>query len=59
MQLITDTSLRLRMGSAGRERVERDFSFGQRLQRIEALYAAVLDIPLASSLRQKPAAKPV
>jgi hypothetical protein len=38
------------MGRTGLERVDNEFSFGRRLQRIEALYAAVLGVPLASSL---------
>jgi glycosyltransferase involved in cell wall biosynthesis len=50
IKLINDPSLRQRMGRTGLERVDNEFSFSRRLQRIEALYAAVLGVPLASSL---------
>jgi glycosyltransferase involved in cell wall biosynthesis len=43
LQLMGDAAFRQRMGRAGRERVQHAFSFARRLQRIEALYAAVLD----------------
>jgi glycosyltransferase involved in cell wall biosynthesis len=43
MKLMNNASLRQRMGRAGRERIEREFSFRQRLQCIEALYTAVLE----------------
>ena len=36
--------LRKRMSDASRERVERDFSFSTRLQRIESLYERVLGL---------------
>jgi glycosyltransferase involved in cell wall biosynthesis len=49
MRLMHDGSLRQRMGRAGREQVESEFSFKQRLQRIEALYTAVLGLPLVPS----------
>ena len=39
--LATDDRQRTRMGQAGRERVERDFSFAARLQRMEELYQRV------------------
>jgi glycosyltransferase involved in cell wall biosynthesis len=42
--LADDASLRRRMGQAGRERVERAFSFRHRLQRVEAFYATVLGL---------------
>jgi glycosyltransferase involved in cell wall biosynthesis len=42
IDLIDNDYLRLCMGQAGRQRVERQFSFAQRLQRIEALYESVL-----------------
>jgi glycosyltransferase involved in cell wall biosynthesis len=45
---INNRDLRLRMGSAGRERVEAEFSFAQRLQKVEDLYAAVVRNPLSS-----------
>jgi glycosyltransferase involved in cell wall biosynthesis len=48
--LVADKQLRQRMGHAGRERIEREFSFTRRLQRIEELYARVLGIPHAQSL---------
>jgi glycosyltransferase involved in cell wall biosynthesis len=38
LALVENDSLGLRMGRAGRERIEREFSFTQRLQRIEELY---------------------
>lgn len=40
--LMGDPSLRSHLARAGRVRVEREFSFTQRLQRIENLYAGVL-----------------
>ena len=55
IKLINDAALRQRMGHAGRERVEDEFSFRRRLQRIEALYTAVLGVPLASSPQDYPA----
>jgi glycosyltransferase involved in cell wall biosynthesis len=57
IKLINDASLRQRMGRAGRERVEAEFSFRLRLQRIEALYAAVLGVPRAPSLQEEHAEK--
>lgn len=39
LQLLDDTPLRHAMGQASRKRVEQDFSFAGRLQRIEVLYA--------------------
>jgi hypothetical protein len=36
------------MGLAGRERVEQEFSFTGRLQRIEALYGKIVGRPHAS-----------
>jgi glycosyltransferase involved in cell wall biosynthesis len=44
MALMDDHQLRRRMGQAGRGRVEREFSFARRLQRIESLYEHVLGI---------------
>ena len=41
-ELLDDDRLRLRMGQAGRKRVEQEFSFAQRMQRIEDLYEWVL-----------------
>jgi glycosyltransferase involved in cell wall biosynthesis len=43
--LLGNQQLRQRMGQAGRERIEREFSFTQRLQRIETLYARILELP--------------
>jgi glycosyltransferase involved in cell wall biosynthesis len=40
--LAGDATLRQRLGQAGRQRVEGEFSFTQRLQRIEALYAQIV-----------------
>jgi glycosyltransferase involved in cell wall biosynthesis len=42
LTLLDDTQLRQSMGLAGRRRVEQEFSFTGRLQRIEALYARLL-----------------
>jgi glycosyltransferase involved in cell wall biosynthesis len=41
-RLLDDAALRREMGSAGRERVERDFSAAAMVRRIEALYDEVL-----------------
>jgi glycosyltransferase involved in cell wall biosynthesis len=46
MALGTDERLRTRMGRAGRERVEREFSFSRRLARIEDLYEAAIEARL-------------
>jgi glycosyltransferase involved in cell wall biosynthesis len=50
--LVADKQLRQGMGQAGRERIEREFSFTHRLQRIEALYAKLLGLPCARSLTE-------
>jgi glycosyltransferase involved in cell wall biosynthesis len=42
--LVDDEQLRLRLAQAGRQRVEREFSFTRRLQRIEHLYEWVLGL---------------
>ena len=42
--LVADKQLQQRMGQAGRERIEREFSFTHRLQRIEELYSEALRI---------------
>jgi glycosyltransferase involved in cell wall biosynthesis len=42
LALVDNDSLRLRMGQTGRERVDREFSFTQRLQHIEELYGRML-----------------
>jgi glycosyltransferase involved in cell wall biosynthesis len=42
--LASDETLRQRMGQAGRKRVEGEFSFTLRLQRVEALYATILGL---------------
>lgn len=42
--LVENDNLRLRMGRAGRERIEREFSFTQRLRCIEELYGWMLGI---------------
>ena len=46
VSLVADKQLRQRMGQAGRERIEREFSFTHRLRRIEELYARILGLPL-------------
>jgi glycosyltransferase involved in cell wall biosynthesis len=51
--LVADKQLRQRMGQAGRERIEREFSFTYRLQRIEELYARVLGLPFAQGLVER------
>jgi glycosyltransferase involved in cell wall biosynthesis len=45
-RLVHDATLRRRMGHAGRERIEGEFSFTGRLRRIEALYAQILGLQL-------------
>jgi glycosyltransferase involved in cell wall biosynthesis len=40
--LAGDAALRARMGAAGRRRVEREFSFTDRLSRVEDLYERVV-----------------
>jgi glycosyltransferase involved in cell wall biosynthesis len=42
--LLDDHQLRQRMGQAGRARVEREFSFTQRLQHVEHLYERILGL---------------
>ncbi len=42
--VLDDGRHRLRMGQAGRQRVERDFSFAQRLRRVEELYERILGV---------------
>jgi glycosyltransferase involved in cell wall biosynthesis len=44
IELVENEVLRRQMSKAGRERVEREFSFSTRLQRIEALYERVLGL---------------
>jgi glycosyltransferase involved in cell wall biosynthesis len=46
VRLATDDHLRRRMGEAGRERVEREFSFSRRLARVEELYERVIECRL-------------
>lgn len=55
LRLADSEALRQRMGQAGRRRVEQEFSFTHRLQRIEELYAKVLGTPLVPALRGDPA----
>jgi len=50
--LVADKQLRQRMGQAGRERIEHEFSFMHRLQRIEELYARVVGLPHDRSLAE-------
>lgn len=47
LTMLDHIELRQTMGRAGRQRVEQEFSFMGRLQRIEALYAQTLGLPLA------------
>jgi glycosyltransferase involved in cell wall biosynthesis len=51
--LVADKQLRQRLGHAGRERIECEFSFTHRLQRIEELYARVLGLPSARCLAER------
>jgi len=51
--LVANQQLRQRMGQAGRERIEREFSFTHRLQRIEELYTRILRLPCARSLAEQ------
>jgi len=44
MVLVENEPLRKRMSYAGRERVEREFSFSARLQRVEALYERLVGV---------------
>ena len=44
LSLVDNTQLRQCLGRAGRQRVEQEFSFTGRLQRIEALYARLLGL---------------
>jgi glycosyltransferase involved in cell wall biosynthesis len=46
LSVLADQKLRQRMGHAGRARIEREFSFAHRLQRIEQLYARILGLPI-------------
>jgi glycosyltransferase involved in cell wall biosynthesis len=43
LAVVDDDPLRHRLGQAGRQRVECDFSFTDRLQRLEDLYAQLLN----------------
>ena len=43
LTMADDKQLRLRMGQAGRERIERAFAFSQRLRRVEDIYERVVD----------------
>jgi glycosyltransferase involved in cell wall biosynthesis len=51
LALLDDPQLRQRMSLAGRARIEREFSFTGRLQRIEALYATLLGVSRARAAR--------
>ena len=53
MTLVANKQLRQRMGQAGRERIEREFSFTHRLQHIEELYARILGLPCTRSLAER------
>jgi glycosyltransferase involved in cell wall biosynthesis len=56
--LAKNEQLRKRMSHAGRERVEREFSFSTRLQRIEALYEKILGLEHQMSSRISPVTIP-
>ena len=45
LAVLDDDQRRLALGRAGRRRVEDQFSFTQRLCRIEDLYAQILEVP--------------
>jgi glycosyltransferase involved in cell wall biosynthesis len=51
--LVADPKLRQRMAQAGRERIEREFSFTHRLQRVEELYARIVGLRFARSLAER------
>jgi glycosyltransferase involved in cell wall biosynthesis len=51
--LVVDRQIRQRIGQAGRQRVERQFSFTQRLQRVEELYARIFGLPHDRSLAER------
>jgi glycosyltransferase involved in cell wall biosynthesis len=42
LALIENEPLRLRMGQAGRERIDQEFSFGSRLRKVEDLYEELI-----------------
>jgi glycosyltransferase involved in cell wall biosynthesis len=44
LAIVGNDQVRQRMGRASRERIEREFSFARRLQRVEELYARVLGV---------------
>jgi glycosyltransferase involved in cell wall biosynthesis len=55
MTLVKNESLRQQMSRAGRQRVEREFSFATRLRRIESLYEEILGVQPVSAIRNKSA----
>lgn len=59
LTLLGNPALRQQAGRQGRERVEREFSFTRRLQRIENLYAKILQLPEDSPSPVTPLKMPV
>lgn len=55
LRILDHDSVRLRMGRAGRERVEAEFSFQQRLRKIEGLYRQILEGKLRHGSSPNPA----
>jgi glycosyltransferase involved in cell wall biosynthesis len=42
LRIVEDPALRIRLRQAGRRRIESEFSFSNRLRRVEELYAALV-----------------
>ncbi len=55
LKILDQDSVRLQMGQAGRHRVETQFSFLQRLRRIEDLYAEILGVKASHRTSPDPA----
>lgn len=51
LKLVDDSSLRGRLRQAGRDRIEKEFSFASRLRRIEDLYDSLLAGTLNPTVR--------
>ena len=56
LKILDHESIRIRMGRAGRERVEAEFSFIQRLRKIEDLYGRILGVEELVQSSHAPAA---
>jgi len=52
LRLACDSSLRKKIGVAGRKRIENDFSFASRLSRIETLYERIVEQRMAPRLER-------